>query len=88
MPSSFPEVDTAARERLLERETALDRRLEAQRERLSREEMTRISTRAQVAVAQAAAPAVEPAYIVAGWPIVMARPPFGARRIHPRGLLR
>jgi hypothetical protein len=49
--SDFPEVNAAARERLLQREAALDNRLEAQRERLSREEMTRISARAQVAAA-------------------------------------
>jgi hypothetical protein len=88
VPSIFPEIDLAARERLLQREAALDHRLEAERERLSREEMTRISARAQVAAAQAAAaPAVEPVY-AAGWPILMTRMPFNARRIHPRTLLR
>jgi hypothetical protein len=87
--SNFPQVNAAARERLMQREAALDRRLEAERERLSREEMTRISARAQVAAAQAAAvPAFEPAYYAAGWPIVRARAPFGGPRNRPRVLLR
>lgn len=87
VPSIFPDIDVAARERLLQREAALDQRLEAERERLSREEMTRIWARAQVAAAQAAAaPAIEPGYAT-GWPILMTRMPF-ARRIHPRALPR
>jgi hypothetical protein len=90
VPSIFPDIDIAARERLLQREAALDHRLEAQRERLSREEMARISARAQVAAARAlSAPASEPVYVyAAGWPIPMTRTPFSARRIHPHLLLR
>ena len=87
--ANFPDVNAAARDRLLQREAALDQRLEAQRERLSREEMTRIAAQAQVAAAQASAPpAVEPAYYAAGWPIIRAGAPFGGPRIHPRVLLR
>jgi AraC-like DNA-binding protein len=87
--SNFPEVNAAARDRLLQREAALDRRLEAERERLSREAMTRIAARAQFAAAEAsAAPAAEPAYYAAGWPMVRARAPFGGQRIRPRVLQR
>jgi hypothetical protein len=68
LPTNFPEVNIAARETLLQREAALERRLEAQRERLSREEMTRITARAQVAAAEATVrPVAEPVYL-AGWP--------------------
>jgi uncharacterized protein DUF4124 len=72
---SYPQPDTAARERLLQREAALDRRLEAQRERLSREEATRIAARAQVDAARAAAAAAqarEPA-VEGGLPWVLVR---------------
>jgi hypothetical protein len=41
LPSQYPSTDTAVRQRLFEREAALDRRLEAQRERDSREAVTR-----------------------------------------------
>jgi hypothetical protein len=37
VPTQYPNTDTAERQRLFEREAALDRRLEAQRERDSRE---------------------------------------------------
>ncbi len=88
VPSVYPEVNAASREELLRREAALDQRLEASRERLSREEMARIAARAQLAAAQAAsAPAIEPVYVVA-WP---ARPPHGmgnARRVRPGLMLR
>ncbi len=57
VPSAYPDVDVAARERLLQRAAAADQRLEAQRDRLSREEMTRVVARAQVEAAQAAAAA-------------------------------
>jgi hypothetical protein len=78
--SNFPAVNAAERERVLQREAALDRRLEAQRERLSREEMTRISARAQVAAARAAAAApAEPVYFTGGWPTLRARAPLRPR---------
>ncbi|HXZ48576.1 MAG TPA: DUF4124 domain-containing protein [Usitatibacter sp.] len=41
IPSSFPAPDVQERARLFEREAALDRRLEAWRERVSREEIAR-----------------------------------------------
>jgi hypothetical protein len=41
LPASFPPVDAEARQRLFEREAALDRRLEAQRERDTREAVAR-----------------------------------------------
>ena len=87
IPTAYPDIDAAARDRLLQREAALDRRLEAERERLSREEMTRITARAQVAAAQAVAPAPEPVYSV-GWPVVLARRPFPTHRMHRPTLLR
>jgi hypothetical protein len=43
VPASYPEVDSAERERLFRREAELDRRLEARRERESREAIARIS---------------------------------------------
>jgi hypothetical protein len=84
---SFPEIDREARDRLMQREAALDQRLEAQRERLSREEMTRVTARAQVAAAQAAAaPADVPYY--GPWPTVLTRTPFGIRHAPNRMMLR
>jgi hypothetical protein len=41
LPSQYPSADPTDRQRLFEREAALDRRLEAQRERDSREEVAR-----------------------------------------------
>jgi len=41
IPTQFPQADPAARERLFAREAELDRRLEAQRERDSRESVAR-----------------------------------------------
>ena len=43
LPSEFPPVNTAARDRLFEREAALDKRLEAERDRLTAESVARIS---------------------------------------------
>ena len=41
VPEQYPQVDSAARDRLFAREAELDRRLEAQRERDSREAVSR-----------------------------------------------
>ncbi len=41
VPAQYPQVDNTARDRLFAREAELDRRLEAQRERDSREAVTR-----------------------------------------------
>lgn len=66
LPQSFPEVNTEGRNRLSQREAALDARLEAERERLSREEIARKQAAAQVASAQALASApTEPVYYAA-----------------------
>ena len=66
LPQSFPEVNAASRGELLAREAALDKRLEAERDRLSREEIARKQAAAQVAAAQAlAAPPAEPVYYAA-----------------------
>jgi len=90
LPTNFPEVNWAARDSLMQREADLYRRLEAQRERLSREEMTRTSARAQVDAAQAAAQAItEPTvYYAPVWPFALRRPPLGAHRVPQRTLLR
>jgi hypothetical protein len=53
VPASFPAADAAGRDRLFQREAALDRRLEAERERLTRETIARIS---QPPVGEAQAP--------------------------------
>jgi hypothetical protein len=83
--SNFPEINTVARDRLLQREAALDHRLEAQRDRLSQEEMTRISARAQVAAAKAAA-LVDPGYY-GGGRILRTRGAYGRPRV-PYALVR
>ena len=43
VPETYPAANVAERDRLFQREAALDRRLEAERERLSRETIARIS---------------------------------------------
>jgi hypothetical protein len=85
VPSEFPEINAEGRARLLQREADMYRRLEAERERLSREEMTRISARAQVAAAQASAPvaADPPIYYAPAWPMAFPRPHFGVNRVPP-----
>ena len=49
VPERYPAANQAERDRLFQREAALDRRLEAERERESREEIARISRPAPVA---------------------------------------
>ncbi len=67
---SYPPVASGERERLLAREAALDRRLEARRERESREALARAALQAAVApVPEAAAP--EPGI---GWVLTPAFP--------------
>ena len=53
VPESYPAANVAERDRLFQREAALDQRLEAERERRSRETIARIS---QPAPAEAQAP--------------------------------
>ena len=72
---SFPDPDSAQRDRLCEREAALDKRLEAMRDRLTAESVARISRPEPVVVVQ------EPTYIVNRWPGRPAR--SGIRRSHP-----
>jgi hypothetical protein len=72
VPTMYPDVDVAARERLLRRAELADQRLEAQRERLSREEMTRVMARAQVDSAKAMAEAAAAANASSGM-IVLGR---------------
>ncbi|HEY5676097.1 MAG TPA: DUF4124 domain-containing protein [Myxococcales bacterium] len=76
LPQSFPEVNTVERERLLAKEAAMYARLEAERERLSREKIASVQAAAQVAAAkaQAEAAAAEPVY----YPAVLYRP-YGPR---------
>jgi len=52
LPASYPPVDSAQRDRLFQREAALDQRLEARRERESREAIARSMQPAQPAQAQ------------------------------------
>jgi hypothetical protein len=56
VPSSYPNADPAQRRQLFAREAALDRRLEARRERESREAIAR----AELTAAQAAARQAQP----------------------------
>jgi len=57
VPASFPAIDPRERERLFEREAALDRRLEARRERESREAIARAAQEAAAPKAQPEPPA-------------------------------
>jgi len=59
VPSRYPATDTAARDRLSQRAAALAPRLEARRERESRETVARLSQ----PVVQAAPPEPEPVWI-------------------------
>ena len=67
VPAEYPAVDTQKRELLLQQEAALYQRLEARRERESRETIASIASDAQVRAAEAQAQAVAPAYAI-GWP--------------------
>lgn len=81
LPERYPAADGAERDRLFQREAALDRRLEAERERLTRETIARIS-RPPAAEAQAPEPQVVlfvPAHLRSPRPSrihVHLRPPF------------
>ena len=84
IPDRYPAVDTAQRERLLERAAQLDRRLEARRERESREALAR--------AAQAPAPSPKPQAAPEpqiAWMLPPAFPAhrhsFGHRRPAPHG---
>jgi hypothetical protein len=71
VPTEYPAPNVAERERLFAREAQLERRLEAQRERESREWATRLAV-----LAASAPPAepVEPQYVFAGAYPRFARP--------------
>jgi Domain of unknown function (DUF4124) len=82
VPAEYPPIDAQQRQDLLQREAALYQRLEARRERESRETIASIGADAQVQAAQAQAQLAAPGYVV-GWPRA-----FGPRPIHrsPRPL--
>jgi hypothetical protein len=67
VPTEYPAIDAQKRDRLLQREAALDQRLEARRERESRETIATIGRDAQVQAAEAEAEAAAAAYFMA-WP--------------------
>ena len=74
--NDYPPVNLAERERIFAREAEMYRRLEAERERLSREATlreARATTEARAREAEAAAAAVAEPYYVA-WPARPARP--------------
>jgi hypothetical protein len=75
LPERYPAANLAERERLFQREAALDRRLEAERERRNREAIARTS---QPAPAEAQAP--DPQVVLFVPRLRHAR----ASRIHPR----
>jgi hypothetical protein len=83
VPSEYPAVDTQQRDRLLQREAALDQRLEARRERESRETIASIGRHALVQAARAQAEAAAPAYIM-GWPQSRAMRPWQRAHRPPR----
>ena len=90
LPTQFPQPDVAESERTLQREAALDRRLEAQRDRLSAEAIARIS---RVDAAPVPAEPTGTAWWPA-WPLVRPathrphRAPRNAMREWSRGQLR
>lgn len=68
IPSEFPPANTAERERLLAREAALDRRLEARRDRETQEAIARAERQAREELARAemaAAAAERQQYVIA-----------------------
>lgn len=67
VPTEYPPIDARQRQDLMQREVALYQRLEARRERESREAIASIGADAQVQAAQAQAQAVSPGYVL-GWP--------------------
>jgi hypothetical protein len=75
MPSDFPPRNVIERERLLLREAELDKRLEAQRDRLSAEAIARISRPEPVVIA------AEPAYPIA-WPARLGPRPLRRAPMH------
>jgi Domain of unknown function (DUF4124) len=82
VPAEYPAIDPRQRDSLLTREAALDQRLEARRERESRETIASIGRDAQVQAAQGQDQAGAPAYVVA-WPRVTgSRPMHRAHRTH------
>lgn len=79
VPAVYPSSDPAERERLFQREAALDQRLEAQRDRLSAEAIARISRPEPVFLAP---PAAGPLFIIPPWVRHNARRPMMDPR-HP-----
>jgi hypothetical protein len=66
VPASYPPADSAGHARILAQAAEVDRRLEARRERESRESIAAMQVRAVAETVQPA-PAVEPVYVYA-WP--------------------
>jgi hypothetical protein len=81
IPESFPAVDADRRARLLAREAQLDRRLEAQRERESREAMARAAAEPPAPPAREAAPEPQIAWMLP--PALPAHRGFGMRLHRP-----
>lgn len=67
IPSEFPPPNLAERERILQREAELHRRLEAERDRLSAETVARLSRPEVVLVQAQAAPAILPLNAFPRW---------------------
>jgi hypothetical protein len=82
VPTKYPAPNLAERDRLLAREAALERRLEAQRDRESREWMTRLAVLASSNPPPAPA---EPQYFYAGAYPRFARPHPTPRAAHHAG---
>lgn len=83
VPAEYPAIDSRQRDSLLQREAALDQRLEARRERESREVIASIGRDAQVQAAEALAQAPAAGPYIMAWPRVPTlRPPHRAQRPH------
>jgi uncharacterized protein DUF4124 len=85
VPVQYPQVDNTARDRLFAREAELDRRLEAQRERDSREAVARAMQPPVQPIPAADEPVGYPVYL--GPPLLQRNPHnprHPQRHLHPR----
>jgi hypothetical protein len=81
IPETYPEIATDRRARLLAQEAELDRRLEAQRERESREAMARAAAEPPAPAAREAAPEPQIAWMLP--PVFPVHHGFGMRLHRP-----
>jgi len=89
IPTDFPAPNTVERDRLLAREAALDRRLEARRDRETQEAIARAERQSREAeVARLALLEAQSQQYAVAWPLAYGRPHpvFTVHRGPPRGI--